>query len=66
MNMEILNNAYAIQYHFDNELLDFDITEPLSIVEDEHGNHIITEVGGITWIVKPTWVYISIKDKVIR
>lgn len=52
-------DIFSIEYHFNDESLDFEIRDPLEI-EIIENMHIITDSEGCIFIIRPEWVYISI------
>lgn len=56
-------NILAIEYHFEEESLDLEIRDPQEISVLETGYHVIKDEEGYIFIIRPTWIYISIVNR---
>jgi hypothetical protein len=54
-----VKDIFSIEYHFEDENLNIEIREPVSIEVNGANEHIITDSDGI-FVISPKWVYLSI------
>lgn len=60
-----VRDIFSIEYHFEDESLNIEIREPISIEVNDACDHIITDNDGI-FVISPKWVYISIIKRLTK
>lgn len=53
----------SIEYHFEEESLDLEIRDPQEITILDTGYHVIKDEEGYTFVIRPTWIYLSIVNR---
>lgn len=63
MDTDAFTNIRSISYHFDNDMMDITFNNPVCVIEDCKGRHVVTTDMGNICIINPSWVYIDIDKR---